>query len=364
MRSTHPTQAPADAAVVLPTILRPNLLRAARSVFTQNFDGRIHLLVGVDVALGNPALLDTLAAECPAHVMLTVVDPGYSTSRRHGGMHANHYSGSLRTVLSYLANSRYVAYLDDNDWWSANHLALLKTAIQGKAWAWSSRWVAHPDQWPICRDEWDSVGPGKGINAERFGGFVQPSGLMMDMTECHFIVPLWSMAAFPDGSGEDRLIFDQLRRLNGGATGQYTSFCTLDHDTLFHDHHRREFLERGLAWVNDRNIYNKIKQLDADLNTLAEHGDWAGAAGVAEQILRHNPHHAAGLRAQAMLKDAEGNAGGALLLMAQAVEIDDTHPDWLDRMAQWARRTGDEALAVRIETTRRRRFGGSLGERP
>ena len=356
MQSIHPTQTPADVAVVIPTVLRPNLLRAARSVFTQNFEGRIHLLIGVDVAQGDRSLLDTLSAECPSHVMLTVVDPSYSTSRRHGGMHGNFFSGSLRTVLSYLANSRYVAYLDDNDWWGANHLALLVAAIQDKAWAWSGRWMVHPDQWPICRDEWDSVGPGKGINAERFGGFVQPSGLMLDMTECHFIVPLWSMAAFPDGSGEDRLIFDQLRRFQSGATGQFTSFCTLAHDTLFHDHHRREFEKRGLAWVNDDNLYNKIRPLEDDLNALSQAGEWDEAATLADQILRHNPNHAPSLHVQAMTKRVHGDVVTALALMAQALEIDDSHPDWLELMAQWAKENGDDDVAVRIENTRHRRF--------
>lgn len=358
MQSVNPTQTPADAAVVLPTILRPSLLRAARSVFAQNFQGRLHLLIGVDVALGDRALLDALAAECPPHVMMTVVDPGYSTSARHGGMHSNYFSGSLRTALSYLANSRHVAYLDDNDWFGANHLTALKTAIEGKSWAWSGRWVVHPDQWVICRDEWDSVGPGKGINAERFGGFVQPSGLMLDMKECHFIVPLWSMAAFADGSGEDRLIFDQLRRSGpGGATGQFTSFCTLDNDTLTHAHHRQEFEKRGLVWVNSESIYNKIKLLEVDLNAETEDGNLQQAAQTAAEILRHNPHHAPSLHAQALAKRSEGDTRQAFALMTQALEIDDSHPGWLTLMAELAQDDGQADLSERILSTRQRRFG-------
>lgn len=68
-------QEPAAVAVVVPTILRPSLLRAARSVFRQNFAERIHLLIGIDVPLGDRAVLDTIRAECPPHVMLTVLEP-------------------------------------------------------------------------------------------------------------------------------------------------------------------------------------------------------------------------------------------------------------------------------------------------
>jgi len=37
-----------DAAVVMPTLLRPSLERAVRSVFAQDLGGRIQLLIGVD----------------------------------------------------------------------------------------------------------------------------------------------------------------------------------------------------------------------------------------------------------------------------------------------------------------------------
>lgn len=356
MQSTHPNQAPADAAVIIPTTLRPTLLRAVRSVFTQNFEGRIHLLIGVDIAWGDRGILNLLAAECPEHVMMTVIDPGYSTSQRHGGMHSNFFSGSLRTALSYLANSRYVAYLDDNDWYGANHLTALKTAISGKPWAWSGRWMVHPNQGVICRDEWDSVGPGKGINAERYGGFVQPSGLMLDMHDGHFIVPLWSMAAFADGSGEDRLIFDQLRRLApGGATEQFTSFCTLSPETLFHAHHHEQFEQRGLAWANDDELCRKIKTLEDDLEKSLE--DHRTAESIAAEILTHNPHHAPSLYALALACQAEGKNDQAIVHLASALEIDDSNPQWLTMMAHLALATGQGELSHRIVATRKRRFG-------
>jgi hypothetical protein len=38
-------QTPFDVAVVIPTVLRPTLLRAVRSIFRQDLKGRIQILI-------------------------------------------------------------------------------------------------------------------------------------------------------------------------------------------------------------------------------------------------------------------------------------------------------------------------------
>ena len=354
----NPSQIPADAAVVIPTILRPSLLKAVRSVFTQNFLGRIQLLIGIDIRQGDASMLDLLASECPDHVSLTILDPGYSTSARHGGLHANFYGGALRSILSLMANARHVAYLDDNDWWGANHLVGLKAAITDKAWAWSGRWMVHPGtHWPICPDEWDSVGPGKGINAQRFGGFVQPSGLMMDAQACHLLMPLWSMAAFPDGSGEDRLIFDQLNKtLPGSGTGAHTAFCTLSPETMTHDHHRREFLARGLDWVEQPTRIAAIIDALDEAKAARSRNDWQGVSRAAEQALSLHPHHAEALALSAEAAHSQGQNDHAIALLSQAISVDDSRPPWLDLLAKWLELQDRNPEAERVKATRQRRF--------
>lgn len=243
----------ADVAVVIPTTLRPSLLRAVRSVYTQDLTGTLHLLIGVDQRLGDTAVLDTITQECPGHVTLTVFDPGYSTSKRHGGVYSNAFSGAIRTILSYAANSRSVAYLDDDDWWTPDHLSSLLSVMAGKDWAFSYRWlVDHDTGWLICQDEWDSLGPGRGINAERYGGFCCPSTLMLNKEACHFILPLWSLSPFSDGTGEDRLIFQELlKRPQWAASGRYSCFYDMPLEVQKHEHHAREFAARGLSWMGD-----------------------------------------------------------------------------------------------------------------
>lgn len=246
-------QEPFPVAVVIPTTLRPTLLKAVRSVFKQDFTGRVQILIGIDVKQGDPKILDQLRAECPGQMAITVIDLGYSTSVRHGGLHTNRYSGAIRTICSYAANARYLTYLDDDDWWDSSHLRKMMNAVQGKAWAFSLRWFADKDtELPICVDEWDSVGPGKGINNPRFGGFVAPSNLILDKGLCDDALPMWARAAFKDGTGEDRLVFEKLKSKPYGETNSATTYYAIPQDVQNHDHHKKEFLARKIEWIYDR----------------------------------------------------------------------------------------------------------------
>ena len=108
----------------------------------------------------------------------------WSTSLRHGGVHGASDSGSLRATLSFMANSRAVAYLDDDNIMLPDHLRLLHEALQGKAWAWSQRMlVDERDDRDLAVDRWDSVGPGRGRMASQ-GGFVDTNCLMLDKVIC------------------------------------------------------------------------------------------------------------------------------------------------------------------------------------
>ncbi len=283
-------QTPFAAAVVVPTILRPSLLQAVRSVFAQDLPGRIQLLIGVDIAEGDPAILEVLRAECPSRVHLTIVDPGYSTSVRHGGLHANRFSGALRTILTYLANSRHVAYLDDDNWFAPDHLSSLLEACD--AWAYSRRWFVVDDT-PLCVDDWESTGPGSGVYAEQYGGFVDPSSLMIDKIACPNVLPLWSMSPFADGSGEDRLVFEALRsQYHGVGTDKPTSYYRMHPRDGMHLERLRVFRQRGIMLPGDRaaGIVPLAQALGSiGLETIPVTPDIAAhLAGVAEDVLLHD----------------------------------------------------------------------------
>lgn len=348
-------QEPCEVAVVIPTLLRPSLLRAARSVFAQELDGRIHLLVGVDVAQGDPGLLDVLRTECPDHVMLTILDLGYSTSQRHGGQYPNHFSGALRSILTYQANSRYVAYLDDSDWYARHHLASLRTAMGDRQWAFSHRWLLDPATlWPICRDEWDAVGPDRGINKKDFGGFVHPSCLMLDKHAFHFGLPLWSMALFPDGGGEDRLIFNSLKESHTwGESSEYTAFCPLNAESVTHRHHTEQFDERDIGWVGNEAAIQELKaSLERASSALQRH-DPLIAERNCRRALQINRYHPVALELLAQALRNRGDLAGAIAQLAQAIEIDETD----DRLADYASllieaRKTDRAAEILLDNRR------------
>lgn len=228
---SQPLQRPFDAAVVIPTTYRPSLARAVRSVFRQTGISRVHLLIGVDRVAGDPAMMDELLAERPPGHAVTVLDLGYSTSVRHGGLYLSQDGGALRTMLSYAANSRYVAYLDDDNWLHETHLARLRAAIEGHDWAYTLRWFVDPDTFePIALDRWESVGPERGIYRDEFGGFVDPSSLMIDKLKCPAAVIAWTIPMSADARGRtaDRTVFDRLRSRPAGITNTPTSYYVLN----------------------------------------------------------------------------------------------------------------------------------------
>ena len=210
-------QTPFDVAVVMTTIARPTLAQAMRSVFAQHFAGRIQVVVGIDRWGGPRALLDELIAECPSHIAVTMLDLGYSTSMRHGGLYPSSYGGALKTILSYAANSRYVTYLDDDNWYAPMHLASMLAAVAGKDWAFSLRnFVDAGTDEILCPDTWESLGPGRGVYAKAQGGFVDTNCYLIDKLACPEVFLEWANTRFAGGTGGDRQI---LQRLLGRPCG-------------------------------------------------------------------------------------------------------------------------------------------------
>ncbi|MCC6194811.1 MAG: glycosyltransferase family 2 protein [Burkholderiales bacterium] len=231
-------QAPFDVAVVMPTIIRPTVLTAIQSVFDQSPSLRVQLLIGIDAALAPDRDLLNLLRHTPSHVTSFLFYPGYSTSVRHGGPQLARDGGSLRSVLTYLANARRVAYLDDDNWWHPEHLTTLLEAIEGHDWAFSLRWfVHHQSREPICPDIWESVGPGEGLYAARFGGWVDPNCLMFDKIACDGAVRWWCTPLAEDAKGMsgDRRVYDYLQHQGPpGSTRRPTAFYALQPDDIMH----------------------------------------------------------------------------------------------------------------------------------
>jgi hypothetical protein len=222
---TEDLQTPFDVGVVMVTILRPTFAQALRSVYAQRFTGRIQVMVGIDRWEGERATLEALVAERPGNVSVTVIDLGYSTSQRNGGVYASRYGGALKTILSYAANSRYVTYLDDDNWYAPEHLATMLAAVAGKDWAFSLRHYVDAQTGDLlCPDTWASVGPGRGVFAQGQGGFVDTNCFLIDKIACHDVFPEWAMPRFKGGTGGDRQILQRLLQRPHGTNGAHTLY--------------------------------------------------------------------------------------------------------------------------------------------
>ncbi len=250
MGLSFPPTEQCDIAVVIPTVLRPSLLRAVDSVFSQDFAGTLHLLIGVDKATSGRDVLDRLAGKRPDNVFITILDPGFSTSQRHGGLWPAHDGGALRTVLSYLAHSRFIAYLDDDNWWAPNHLTSLREAIEGKGWAFSRRWFTLPDSdLALCEDIWESVGPGGGEYAAVFGGWSDPNTIMIDKVLCEPVLRGWChpIPGESTAMSADRRVFHNLKETYAWAeTGRATVYYQLNPNDPEHPN-RWARIQNGLA---------------------------------------------------------------------------------------------------------------------
>lgn len=204
---------------------RDCLAEAVRSVYAQRFDGRVQILIGVDKGNFSLDALGTLFHEdCPANMAVSVFDPGYSTAARNGGMYSNGCGGALLAILAFLANAPRLINLDDDNRIRPDHLAALTTALGDKAWAYSLRWFTNPVGYePICIDRWESVGPGRGAYAGKFGGHVDMNSWMIDKRRLHRLIPAFTRSMFADGAGEDRVMFGLLKGLPHGETNMATS---------------------------------------------------------------------------------------------------------------------------------------------
>lgn len=263
-------QTPFAVGVVMVTILRPTFAQALRSVYAQRITGRIHVVVGIDRWEGERATLEALVAERPGNVSVTVLDLGYSTSQRNGGVYASRYGGALKTILSYAANSRYVTYLDDDNWYAPDHLATMLAAIAGKDWAFSLRHYVDAQTGDLlCPDTWSSVGPGRGVFAQAQGGFVDTNCFLIDKIACHDIFPEWAMPRFKGGTGGDRQILQRLLPrpygTNGAHTLYYRESLARQHPYLLWRFHRAGVdLSRYLpaAKIPDEAVWRQCAEFD------------------------------------------------------------------------------------------------------
>jgi hypothetical protein len=171
------------------------------------------------------------------------------------------------------------------------------------------------------------LGPKRGINAERFGGFVSPSNLLLDKTACHFLFPYWALSPFPDGTGEDRLIFDALLKLgNHGTSGEHTCFYSIPIEVQQHPHHQREFEARHITWIYERQQIAEIKGLEQAAEDALSCGETSTARQIAERVLDMHRYSAASLGLMSRIVGSIGDTAESDAYAKRAFQVSGVMP--------------------------------------
>jgi len=228
-----------DVAVVIPTIGRRSILVALESILNQANVNRIQIIVGVDKCNDDLSWLREYLLKMPSKFEAVLLHLPYSTSIRHGGVHMAMDGGSLRAILSLMANSNYVAYLDDDNMWAPDHLSKLAEAIRGKAWAFSHRFLIDEDTGEnYGQDLWHSVGVDKGDFSSQ-GGFVDTNCLMVDIVKTAPVIGRWASSGSLNPSiTADRFFFAGIKNSPYGEVAEPTVFYNIRKTNILHKHLR------------------------------------------------------------------------------------------------------------------------------
>ncbi|NTV01345.1 MAG: tetratricopeptide repeat protein [Chlorobiaceae bacterium] len=327
---TADLQKPFDVAVVMPAVRFREIDRAVASVYAQTGVGRIQLLVGVDRTDGDPERLIALLEASPEHVTTSLFYPGYPISLTHGGMHPADEGGVLRSVLTYLANSRYVAYLDDDNWWDPTHLKDLLLAVDGRSWAFSLRWFVDPESsQPLCIDDWESVGPGRGILAPSQGGYVDLNCLLVDKPACLPWIGLWGQPLTGDdtamNSGNNVYPYLQAHS-TPGETQNPTAFCVLKPKDSMYDVRLRNCNEKRSGGSRPVVLPARWRANAGALMENAEshltQGRLAEAGALLQEIIRTQPDNGAALHLLGTIAVRQEQYQKATELIGKAIETD------------------------------------------
>lgn len=138
--------------VVTPTIGTPHLERAIRSVQDQTLPGVTHLVVvdGPQYAQAVEKVVHKFRHRKPIHVLQLPQNTGA------GGWNGHRVYGAA----PFLCNSRYVAYLDEDNAYQPDHLLDLMAVVHEKDldWAFSLRRIVSPEGLFVTNDCCESLG--------------------------------------------------------------------------------------------------------------------------------------------------------------------------------------------------------------
>lgn len=232
--------AAARVAVIVPTTGAPTLRQAVDSVLAQTHPDTFAYVVvdGPEHALAAAAALEGVAA---GRVLVC------SLPQNVGG--AGFYGHRIYAAFVHLvADARYVAFLDEDNWLEPEHVRTCLDAIAAGdlQWVHSLRAICSENAERVCLDDCESLG--------RWPTF---QGKHLVDTNCYFLpigAAIATANAFHGGWGRDRVLFSRLaERFPGyGCTGRYTVNYRMKNDAVA----RWEFFRGGNAAMAERYVFS------------------------------------------------------------------------------------------------------------
>lgn len=206
-----------EVTVITPTIGRPTLARAVRSLQAclRQCPGTVleHLVVvdGPELEPAVRAILATVEDGDPAYRAVVLVLP-YRTGRS---------AAICRAVASTLVRGTYAGFLDDDNWYGRDHLRVCLDAMRERPhlqWMHTGRFMLRPgDGIDLDSERGELVDRSESLGLLHSTAFGGPGHHMVD-TSCYFLTrracqesaPFWHVAPIAENWGEDRVFFSLL----------------------------------------------------------------------------------------------------------------------------------------------------------
>lgn len=206
-----------EVTVITPTIGRPTLARAIRSLKAclRQCPGTVleHLVVvdGPELEAAVRAVLATVDDGDPAYRAVILVLP-YRTGRS---------AAICRAVASTLVRGLYAGFLDDDNWYGRDHLRVCLETMRERPhlqWMHTGRFMLRPEdgidlgsEQGELMDQSESLGL---LHPTAFGGpghhMVDTNCYFLTRRACHESAPFWHVDPIAESWGEDRLFFSRL----------------------------------------------------------------------------------------------------------------------------------------------------------
>jgi len=197
------------ATVIVPTTGASELRNAIESVLNQTYETICYLVIDGD---NFSAKAKTIASDYMGNKNLKICSLPINVGAN------GFYGHRVYAAFSHLINTKYVLYLDQDNWFEKNHVQSCVETIEKNNldWSYSLRKVANKEGEYVCNDDCESLGKWQTYH-----------GLHHIDTNCYCVksdIVIKLASVWHGGWGQDRVFFNTISNhfKKFDCTGEYT----------------------------------------------------------------------------------------------------------------------------------------------